>query len=210
MMFNLLMPKQFKTAALLFSLAACASTGPKVIERADALSSAPEWASVTRGAYEKDGKHYFLGYITLNEGASKSAAMNMADEKALSEPMRAIVKEFLDQNQVGEAVNQGDAVGQRVISATRGYRPPMPGLYISNRYWETVMVPTADGKSRIELRVYSLAGIPSSEYSEAKKAALQNLSGNNEVKKILDDVGARQRDAVVGGNQSNAGNAANK
>ena len=86
----------------------------------------------------------------------------------------------------------------------------MPGLYISNRYWETVMVPTADGKSRIELRVYSLAGIPASEYAEAKKAALQNLSGNNEVKKILDDVGARQRDAVVGGNKSNASNAANK
>jgi len=191
-------------------LSACASTGPKVIERADALSSAPEWASVTRSAHEKDGKHFFLGYITLNEGASKSAAMNMADEKALSEPMRAIVKEFLDQNQVGESVNQGDAVGQRVISATRGYRPPMPGLHIANRYWETVMVPTADGKQRIELRVYSLAGIPSNEYADAKKAALQNLSGNNEVKKILDDVGARQRDAVLGGNKSEASSTSNK
>ena len=191
-------------------LSACASTGPKVIERADALSSAPEWASVTRSAHEKDGKHFFLGYITLNEGASKSAAMNMADEKALSEPMRAIVKEFLDQNQVGESVNQGDTVGQRVISATRGYRPPMPGLHIANRYWETVMVPTADGKQRIELRVYSLAGIPSNEYADAKKAALQNLSGNNEVKKILDDVGARQRDAVLGGNKSEASSTSNK
>jgi hypothetical protein len=154
---------------------------------------------VTKGAFEKDGKYFFLGYITLNEGASKSAAMNMADEKALSEPMRAIVKEFLDQNQVGESVNQGDAVGQRVISATRGYRPPMPGLHITNRYWETVMVPTSDGKQRIELRVYSLAGIPSTEFAEAKKAALQNLSGNNEVKRILDDVGARQRDSALDG-----------
>lgn len=196
--------------ALPFVLSACASTGPKVIERADALGSAPEWASVTRGAYEKEGKHFFLGYITLNDGASKSAAMNMADEKALSEPMRAIVKEFLDQNQVGESVNQGDAVGQRVISATRGYRPPMPGLHIANRYWETVMVPSADGKQRIELRVYSLAGIPSNEYAEAKKAALQNLSGNNEVKKILDDVGARQREAVLGGNKSEANGTSNK
>jgi len=176
---------------------ACTSTGPKVIERADYLSSAPEWASVTRGAYEKDGKQYFLGYITLNEGASKSAAMNMADEKALSEPMRAIVKEFLDQNQVGESVNQGDAVGQRVISAARGYRPPMPGLHITNRYWETVMVPTTDGRQRIELRVFSLAGITTSEYEEAKRAAMRNFSGNNEVKKILDDVGAKQRDAVI-------------
>jgi len=191
-------------------MSACASTGPKVIERADSLSSAPEWASVTRSAHEKEGKHFFLGYITLNEGASKSAAMNMADEKALSEPMRAIVKEFLDQNQVGESVNQGDAVGQRVISATRGYRPPMPGLHIANRYWETVMVPTAEGKQRIELRVYSLAAIPSTEYAEAKRAALQNLSGNNEVKKILDDVGARQRDAILGGGKSEAGNASNK
>jgi hypothetical protein len=176
----------------------CTSTGTKVIERADHLSAAPDWASVTRGSYEKDGRHYFLGYITLNEAASKSAAMNMADEKALSEPMRAIVKEFLDQNQVGESVNQGDAVGQRVMSATRGYRPPMPGLHITNRYWETVLVPTAEGKPRIELRVYSLAGIPSTEYAEAKKAALQNFSGNSEVKKILDDVGARQRNAVLG------------
>ena len=197
------MIRSFKNARLAITtlplaLYACVSTGPKVIERADYLSSAPEWASVTRGAYEKDGKHFFLGYITLNEGASKSAAMNMADEKALSEPMRSIVKEFLDQNQVGESVNQGDAVGQRVISAARGYRPPMPGLHVTNRYWETVMVPTADGKPRIELRVYSLAGIPSSEYAEAKRAAMQNLNRNNEVKKILDDVGAKQRDALNG------------
>jgi hypothetical protein len=209
-MFGYSQLKRFGALSVSMALYACASTGPKVIERADSLSSAPDWASVTKGAYEKEGKHFFLGYITLNEGASKSAAMNMADEKALSEPMRAIVKEFLDQNQVGESVNQGDAVGQRVISATRGYRPPMPGLHITNRYWETVMVPTVDGKPRIELRVYSLAGIPSSEYAEAKKAALQNLSGNNEVKKILDDVGARQRDAVLGGSKSESGSASNK
>lgn len=175
---------------------ACSSTGPKVIERADFLSSSPDWASVSRGSYERDVRHYFLGYITLNEGASKSAALNMADEKALSEPMRAIVKEFLDQNQVGESVNQDDAVGQRVISATRGYRPPMPGLHITNRYWETVMVPTAEGKQRIELRVFSLAGIPTSEYEEAKRSAMRSFSGINEVKKIIDDVGAKQRDAV--------------
>lgn len=74
---------QYAVLAVPLILSACASTGPKVIERADALSSAPEWASVTRSAHEKDGKQFFLGYITLNEGASKSAAMNMADEKAL-------------------------------------------------------------------------------------------------------------------------------
>lgn len=188
----------FRFFVVAFLLSACSSTGPKVIERADYLSSTPEWASVTRSTFEREGTHFFLGYITLNEKASKSAAMNMADEKALSEPMRSIVKEFLDQNQVGESVNQDDAVGQRVISATRGYRPPMPGLTISKRYWETVMVPTADGKTRIELRVYSLAGIPSKEFEDAKTAALKNLSGNSEVKKILDDVGAKQRDSILG------------
>lgn len=187
----------FLAVLAFLTLQACATTGSKVIERADSLGATPEWASVTRSAFEKDGKHFFIGYITLNESASKSAAMNMADEKALSEPMRAIVKEFLDQNQVGESVNLDEAAGQRIISATRGYRPPMPGLHIANRYWETVMVPTADGKQRIELRVYSLAAIPSSEYSDAKKSALKNLSGNNEIKKILDEVGSKQMENLL-------------
>src|SRR2546421_4274459 len=51
---------------------------------------------------------YFLGYIEVDQEASKSAALNMADEKALSEPMRALVDQFLDQNQVGEDVRRSE------------------------------------------------------------------------------------------------------
>src|SRR6478735_1022350 len=75
-----------------------------VLERSDALDEKPSWANIGASAYSENGKHFFVGHVAVHEGASKSAALNMADEKAFSEPMRSIVREFLDQNQVGESL----------------------------------------------------------------------------------------------------------
>lgn len=150
----------------------CASfSGPRIIERADAVGNTPTWASVTRPTYEENGKRYFLGWVEVDGDASKSAALNMADEKAISEPMRGLADEFLDQNQVGEELRKESSVGQRMISATRGYRPPMPSLHISKRYWESVL--TLD--NRIEMRAYSLAEIPVQDFEKAKRDYTQRL-----------------------------------
>lgn len=186
-------------AGLSLMLFGCTTTGPRVVERADSLSSTPEWASLTNSVRENAGKKYFLGYVEVDGDASKSAALNMADEKAMSEPMRGLVDAFLDQNQVGEELRKEASVGQRVLSATRGYRPPMPGLTVVKRYWETVSVTDPQGNSRVELRAFALAEIPVTEFEKAKKNYLQRLAGNSEIKKVLAEVGAKQRENVMNG-----------
>ncbi len=178
--------------AILLVLTACSSTGPRIIDRSD-HGSAPGWTDITKPNYEEDGKRYFLGYVELNGDASKSAALNMADEKAMSEPMRGLVDQFLDQNQVGEEINHDSSLGQRVISSTRNYRPPMPSLVIAKRYWEVVH--TID--NRQTLRAYSLAEIPVTEFEKAKQQYFQRLSQNRELKQILSEVGEKQRERAL-------------
>jgi hypothetical protein len=175
-------------------VSACSTTGPKVLERADSLDEKPDWAKITEPSFEEHGKKYFLGFVELESDVSKSAAMNMADEKALSEPTRAFVDEFLDQNQVGEELRQNSVVGQRIISATRGFRVPMPSLTIVKRYWETI----STGEHTSNVRVYSLAEISLADFEKAKKDSLDRLNGNTEMKKIIREVGKKQRDRILG------------
>jgi hypothetical protein len=179
-------------------LIGCA-TGPSVIERADNLSSKPEWASLLRSVYEEEGAMYFLGYVEVQGDASKSAALNMSDEKGMSEPFRALTDAFLDQNQVGEELRKDSAVGQRLISATRGYRPPMGGLHVVKRYWEVVRVPNQDDPdvTRAELRSYSLVMLPKSDFEAAKRAYFDRLNGNSEVKTALEDIRKKQAEQVM-------------
>lgn len=177
----------------------CSSTSVRIntTERADELSHAPEWAKVTKPMFEADGKRYFLGYVEVDGDASKSAALNMSDEKAMSEPMKALVDEFLDQNQVGEGLMS--TTGQRIISSTRGFRPPMPGLQVSKRYWETVEIKTDQfSPARTVLRAYSLVEINLGELEKAKQAYFMRLRGDNEVKAILKEVGNKQIERVLG------------
>ena len=49
--------------------------------------------------------------VEVDGDASKSAALNMSDEKAMSEPMRALTDQFLEQNQVGEELRKSSSSG---------------------------------------------------------------------------------------------------
>src|SRR5574337_850169 len=120
-------------------LSACATHQTAITERSDGLNDRPEWASLNKGNYETKDEHVYVAFVEVDGKASKSAALNMSDEKALSEPMRALVSEFIDQNQLGEELRQDEQFARRIISATRGYRPPMPTLKITHRYWEKTM-----------------------------------------------------------------------
>lgn len=174
----------------LLALVGC-SSGPRVVESAD-NTSRPGWASVTKPVFRDDGNRYFVGYVEVDGDASRSSALNMADEKALSEPMRSLADQFLDQNQVGEELRRDGTVGQRVISATRSFRMPMPGLQIVKRFWETVQV----DEFTTATRAYALAEVSDAEYEKAKKDYFARLRGDSEVAKILRDVGREQRDAI--------------
>ncbi len=172
---------------------ACVTTpSTMVLERADDLSAAPEWASFSKPQRSDDKYVRFLGYVEVPGDSLKSAAFNMSDEKALSEPMRSLVDAFLEQNQVGEELRADASFGRRIISATSGYRPAIPSLHITQRYFEVVVIKSGVGEDQTRLRVWSLAEASRPDFDRARANYLRRLSGEPEVKKILDDVGARQ------------------
>lgn len=172
-------------------VAGCATHS--VVERSDDLSNKPEWTMLDKAYVERDGKMFFTSFVEVDGSASKSAALNMSDEKALSEPMRSVVESFLDQNQIGEELRKDESFGRRIISATKGYRPPMPSLKVSKRYWEKVV----HGDYTADLRAFSLVEISMADFEEAKRNFLARLRKDPEVKKILDEVGKKQRDQVL-------------
>ena len=184
---------------LLFLVSCASHRGVSVLERADDLKARPDWASITKPSWMENGNHYFLGYVEVSGDASTSAALNMSDEKAMAEPLRALVENYLEQNQVGEELRLETAIGQRIISATKGYRPPMPGLKITKRYWETIRIPQGDDPNqvRLELRAYALAELPHSDYEKAKEEYFNRLNGQPRIAEILEEVGQKQLDQVL-------------
>ena len=191
------MKNKISIALTTLLISGCATTGVSVLERSDNLSSAPSWATMTKASYKKEGNNYFVGYVTVDGQSSPSAAMNASDEKALSSPMQSLVNQFMDQNQVGEDLQ--NTTGQRIISSLRSERIPMPSLQITSRYWERVQIPEGEGGSRTELRVYSLAEVSESDFIKAREIAFRKLQGKPEIKSILDEVGKSQRDKALNG-----------
>lgn len=190
-----------KRLVLIAGFAVSCATAPKasltVLERSDEASSRPGWASFDVPVSIIEGKIYFTSNVTVSGSPSKSALMNMADEKAFSEPMRAIVDEFLDQNQVAEELNSDVNLSQRIISATRGYRAAMPSAHVVNRYWESVIVTLPDGSFRTETRGFSRVSIDIGDYERAKRDTLARLHKSPAIKDLLQEVGSKQIEKVL-------------
>jgi hypothetical protein len=178
-------------------LCSCATTNSvSVLQRADHLSSTPEWASVTNSITEDKDKTYFLGYVELDSEASKSAALNMADQKAYAAPMESMVEAYFQQNKIAEDLKKNSGVSELILSAARSERPAMPGLRVKKRYWEIVEVKSSKGTEQ-QLHVFSQAEIPTTEYEKAKKDVLAKLNGNSALKKQLDEVAQKQQDQLL-------------
>jgi hypothetical protein len=188
-------------AAFSVMMQSCVTTpSVTVMERADNLGTAPEWASFSHPQRNDDKHVRFLGYVEVPGDSLKSAAFNMADEKALSEPMRSLVDNFLQQNQVGEELRADGVFGRRIISATSGYRPAIPSLQITQRYYEVVVVKSGISEDETRLRVWSLAEASRHDFDRARASYLRRLNGEPEVKKILDNIGAKQIEQVMKSN----------
>lgn len=188
-----------------FVAVSCATSIPKasveVLERSDSYTSKPEWATIDHPITTESGKKTFTSSVTVEgEDVSKSALLNMSDEKAFSEPMRSLVDQYLDQNQVGEDIRSSGSVGTRIISAARGYRPPMPSLEVVNRYYETVIITLPNGSYRYETRAYSRVSVDMGDYEKAKRIYFNRLNGTSEVQNVLKEVGEQQREAIQDSN----------
>jgi hypothetical protein len=188
--------KMLALAGVVGAVACVSVKGPQVLERSDNLAAAPTWVRLDQPAESPPGRMQFLGLVTVPGDSSKSAALNMADEKALSEPMRAIVSAFLDQNQVGEDMRIQDQVGQRIISATRTMRPAMPTLRIARRYWETrSAVDPSSGEVIYQLHAWAQAELEEADFTRARREYLSQLRGDPKIRAILDEVGRAQRES---------------
>ena len=188
-----------------FVAVSCTTMIPKasveVLERSDSYTSKPEWASIDHPTKTENGKKTFTSSVTIEgEDVSKSALLNMSDEKAFSEPMRSLVDQYLDQNQVGEDIRSSGTVGTRIISASRGYRPPMPSLEVVNRYYETVIITLPNGSFHQETRAYSRVSVDMNDYEKAKRTYFNRLNKTSEVQNVLKEVGAQQREAIQDSN----------
>jgi len=185
---------------LLVLLAGCSSPSVRVIERS---GDRPDWVDTAKMAYQKDGKQYFIGYVSVEGDSSPSAAMNLADSKSYAEPMTAITDDFFEQSQLGESLKE--TTGKRMISSLRKSKISLPGIQVTSRYWERKAIPMgSSAPDKIELHVYSLAEMPVHEYESAKAAAVQKLKGDPEIKKELDLIGKEQRDRAYQSGQTPA------
>ncbi len=185
------------TALSLITVVGCSTTPSRKIETTviDASdTNKPQWAHVGNVVTKKDNKIQFLGYVELDGSVRKSAAFNMADEKALSEPFRSLVKEFIDQSKIGESITNDESISERIIVSTRKMRPAMPSLQVINRYYEVVEVHSSTGVEKL-LRVYSLSEVSESDYAKASRDYVSKLNGSSEMKQILDEVAKTQLEA---------------
>ena len=161
-----------------------------ILERADDLKEKPKWASITDPLTEDAKNYYFLGYVEVDADSRKSAALNMSDEKAFSEPFRSMVNSYLDQNQVAEELKE--SIGQRIISSTNSERPYLAKFHISKRYWEIVETKNSQGEYNTTLRCFSLGSVPKQEYEQAKLQLNKKLNAHSQIKNLLNEIGKKQ------------------
>lgn len=176
-------------------LYACATTGARIIERADNLSSSPDWAMQSKTSWDENGKRYFVGWIEVPGDRSKSAALIGSDRKAMDMPWQSLTQEFFEQVQMAEELEKDATLVERVTSEVRGKRP-QAAVTITKHYWEVVEVKKAEA-TEYDLRAYSLAEITTQEFERAKKKYFDELRKSSEVKKVLNQVGEVQRNKVL-------------
>lgn len=187
-------------AAVVITTACTTTPSVTVVQRADYLSSKPEWATLSNAVHSDKANTYFLGYVELDSEVSKSSALSMADNKAYAMPMESMVDAYFQQNKIAEDLRKNSSVSEMIMSSARNSRPAMPGLRVSKRYWEVVQVKTERGTDE-QLHVYSLAEIPTQEFEKAKREVLANLNGNSELKRNLDEVAKKQQEQLLSSEQ---------
>ena len=99
--------------------------------------------------------------------------------------------------QYGADLKKDSITFQEISSATRSYRPILSTFDVAKKYWETIALVGPDGQGSVDLRVFCLAEVNTSEVVKARKAFITQANGNPEVKQILKDIGQKQRDKVL-------------
>lgn len=165
----------------------CSSVSEKVLVRMDGESERPEWATLSKTTFTKEGKIMVVGYAEVPADARIGAAMKLADNNARFEISRRITNDmgFIFQNLKEGVLDGGDLsrfygmeISKTISSDT----------VTEKRYWEKVQTFDSYGEKVYKLRLYSLVSIKGSTLRKAvAKATAKQNEISPELKKEITD-----------------------
>jgi len=180
-----MMKKIIKAIIIMAITASCASMKDKVIERIDNLKEKPEWATLSKTTYVKDGIVYSVGFAESDGAAKISSLIKLASHNAKT-------------NLTKEIANSIGAVYQAVEEGTTGndlsrYIGTEKSLVLAHEirhektYYEKVLTNTAVNERELHIQMYALVGIPEGILRKLIKDSLnEQKSISNELKAKVD------------------------
>jgi hypothetical protein len=177
--------KNFLTAILLLALTSCSSLSEKVLVRMDGMDEKPEWATLAKTVFKKDGKLMVVGFTEVSSDSRISAVARVADNNARHEISRNIKNNvaYIFQN-MKEGIGDGGDL-------TRFYGSEVSknisnGVRTEKRYWEKVQTFDSYGERVFKLRMYSMCSIKESMLRRAiSEAHAKNNSLSPEIKQKI-------------------------
>ena len=165
----------------------CSSLGEKVLVRMDGISDKPDWATLSKTTFTRDGNIMVVGYAEVPADAQISAAMKLSDNNARFEISRRITNDmgFIFQNRK-EGITDGGELSRfygMEISKTLS-----SDTVTEKRYWEKVETFDSYGEKVYKLRLYSLVSIKSGSLRKAvSRANAKQNEISPELKKEITD-----------------------
>lgn len=179
------MKKLIAMIAIVASLSACA-TGDKVLQRADGLSSRPDWASETVASFERGGNTYFVGTMTVDGGAS-SSWLCMAASNVTKKDVADTIRQKLDF--VMQAANEDMelGMGQLKYVGTEASNMVVSNMKREGCYWEKVLTQVDEYSKGVVYRAYAKLSIPTADLKKAIKAAANKKGLSKDFQKQVDE-----------------------
>lgn len=179
------MKKLFATVIVMF-LTACSSMSDKVLQRADGLSSRPEWATETVSSFEDGNKTYFVSSMTVDGGAS-SSWLCMAASNTAKKDVADMIKQKLDfaLQVANEDMNLG--VGQLKYVGTEASNLAVSNLKREGCYWEKVLTQVDENSKGVIYKAFAKMSIPTSELKAAIRKAMEKKYLSKEFQKQVND-----------------------
>lgn len=156
----------------------------KVVHRMDGLSERPEWATMTRSMFKKEGYIYVVGLSSGEEGSRISALARISDNNARHELSKFITSEvgFVFQN-LEEAVDEEQIANYYSSEISKTV---LRGMITEKKYYEKIQVNSPREGTSIRVDVYTLIKIKEKHLKRlVRKASKRNDKTSEEVEALI-------------------------
>jgi hypothetical protein len=193
--------KTFILMSIIFVFVSCSSSPQKVVYRMDDVGSKPDWATLSKSVWKKDGKYFAVGRADADNSANVTALARVADNNAKTELSRMI------QNEVGVQFQNGaegvHGAGLVKFIGTESSLVNTQELIVEDRYFEKVAIDNGTEVPTMETHFYSLVSIPTSTVQKLFKD--KEDSNVSELKQVSEEfknqVTEQAKSTLVGGNE---------